>query len=226
MAGASDAQEDGYPQDRHQRQAIDDARKRNHEALRAELGISRDRLNIIILGQVYRPKGVHVVLERFKELVAEHPEAMLWIVGDHVLEEYRRYRDELERIIARDGLQDHVRFTGWRRDALDILCEMDIVAHPSFAEGFGRAVLESMALGKPVVASRVGGLREAIMDGENGFLVEPRDGATFLDRLRRLAGDPALRARLGERARQTVLAEYLIEDKIAQFQEELAGLVS
>ncbi|MFH1573456.1 MAG: hypothetical protein ABIG68_05700, partial [Acidobacteriota bacterium] len=80
------------------RRVIDDVLARDHDGLRAELGIRRNRVNIIILGQVYRPKGVHVVLERLKQLVTDHPEAVLWIVGDHVLEEYRPYRQELENI--------------------------------------------------------------------------------------------------------------------------------
>jgi glycosyltransferase involved in cell wall biosynthesis len=198
---------------------IADVEQRDTSALERDLGIDRGRINIIILGQVYRPKGVHAVLERFKELVEAHPAVVLWIVGDHVLDEFRSYKDELDAIVSRDGLADHVRFTGWRTDALEILTLMDIVVHPSLAEGFGRAVLESMALGKAVVASRVGGLREIIRDGENGYLVDPGDSATFLDRLKRLAGDPALRARFGRKARREVFAGHLIEDKMQRLQD-------
>ena len=97
---------------------------------------------------------------------------------------------------------------------------MAVVVHPSLAEGFGRAVLESMALGRAVIASRVGGLRETIRDGENGFLVDPADEGAIEDRLRRLLSNGALRERLGARARETVLADHLVEDKIAQLNAE------
>ena len=205
---------------------IDEVGRSDRRALAEELDIRPDRINAIMLGQVYRPKGQHYVLEGLKSVVDEFPNFMMYIAGDHVLEEYRPYRQELERIIERDGLQQHVRFIGWRTDALPILSLMDIMVHPSLAEGFGRAVLEAMALGRAVVASAVGGLREAIRDGENGFLVPSGDTAALTDRIRRLARDPALRARLGREARREVDTHYLIEDKVAELQQiwlEAAG---
>jgi glycosyltransferase involved in cell wall biosynthesis len=115
-------------------------------------------------------------------------------------------------------LEKHVCFTGWREDSLEIVSLMDILVHPSLSEGFGRAVLEGMALEKPVVASRVGGLREAIQDGENGFLVAPGDEQALADRLRILLQDSELRRTMGTRAREKVMAEHLIGDKIAQLE--------
>jgi glycosyltransferase involved in cell wall biosynthesis len=179
-----------------------------------ELDIRPDRINAIILGQVYPPKGQHFVLEGLREIVDAHPSFMLYIAGDHVLAEYKFYRAHLDSIIQRDHLEDHVRFTGWRTDALQILATMDLAIHPSLAEGFGRAVLEAMALGRAVVASAVGGLREIIRDGENGFLVSPRDTPALVDRIKLLAGNPQLRARLGAAAKREVMQQYLIEDKI------------
>lgn len=194
-------------------------------AVRAELGVRANRINAIILGQVYRPKGQHFVLEGLRRIVDAQPDVMLYIVGDSVLEEFAPYRAELDEIIARDGLQEHVRFTGWRTDALQVLRTMDIVIHPSLAEGFGRAVLESMALGLPVVASAVGGLREIVRDGENGFLVAPGDVDAIVERVTRLASDSALRERFGLEARREVFAHYLIGDKIRELEsvwEEMA----
>jgi glycosyltransferase involved in cell wall biosynthesis len=103
---------------------------------------------------------------------------------------------------------------------------MDIVIHPSLAEGFGRAVLESMALGKPVVASAVGGLREAIRDGQNGFLVIPGDVDAIARRWRELLVDPKLRQRLGQAARATVFADYLIDDKVARLADIWAEMAA
>ena len=182
--------------------------------LRKELDIRSDRINVLILGQVYPPKGQHYVLAGLREIVDAHPDFMLYIAGDHVLDEYAFYRKELERIIERDHLQNHVKFTGWRLDALNLLTTMDMVIHPSLAEGFGRAVLEAMALGRPVIASAVGGLREIIRDGENGFLVPPRDTAALVDRVKRLAASPEMRAKFGAAAKREVMQKYLIEDKI------------
>lgn len=187
-------------------------------AIRAELEIRHDRVNAMVLAQLYRPKGHHVLLQGLRRIVDACPAFMLYIVGDHILPQFVPYRAELEAIIERDGLRDHVRFTGWRSDSLELLRQMDLLIHPSLAEGFGRAVLEAMALGRAVVASAVGGLREIIRDGENGFLVPPGNVDALVDRVNRLARDPALRERFGREAKREVFANYLIEDKIRELE--------
>ncbi len=98
---------------------------------------------------------------------------------------------------------------------------MDVVIHPSLAEGFGRAVLEAMALGKPVIASKVGGLRDAIKDGENGFLVDVGDVEAIAQHWRELILDPELCLKMGQEAKKTIFTEYLIDDKVARFSEIL-----
>jgi glycosyltransferase involved in cell wall biosynthesis len=76
-----------------------------------------------------------------------------------------------------------------------------------------------------VVVSRVGGLREIVRDGENGFLCNPGDAAAFQERISALVADPALRDRFGRNARRDVFDGYLIEDKIAQLQQVWAQMV-
>jgi glycosyltransferase involved in cell wall biosynthesis len=105
-------------------------------------------------------------------------------------------------------LGDRVVFAGFRRDVAACLAAADVVALPSLHEGLGVAALEAMAAGRPVVASRVGGLGEVVVDGETGVLVPPGDPASLAEALRGLAGDPAWRARLGEAGRGRVLARY------------------
>jgi glycosyltransferase involved in cell wall biosynthesis len=105
-------------------------------------------------------------------------------------------------------LGDRVVFAGFRRDVAACLAAADVVALPSLHEGLGVAALEAMAAGRPVVASRVGGLGEVVVDGETGALVPPGDPASLAEALRGLAADPARRARLGEAGRARVLARY------------------
>jgi glycosyltransferase involved in cell wall biosynthesis len=99
------------------------------------------------------------------------------------------------------------------------MARVEVVVHPSLTEGFGRVVLEAMALGRSVVASRVGGLREAIEDGENGYLITPGDVVAMADRIARLIRDSSLRARLGAAARVTVQERYQVEDKVRGIEE-------
>ena len=183
-----------------------------------ELSIDQAQTNIIILGQLYALKGVHVLLKAIAKIVIDHPSIKLYIVGDHVIEEYREYKIELEDFIRQHKLENNVIFTGWRRDAHEILDCMDILVHPSFSEGFGRAVLEAMSFGKAVIASKVGGLREIIKDGWNGFLVDPGDECAIAERLSLLITDIEKRTRFGKNAQKTVFKDYMIQDKIEQME--------
>lgn len=193
--------------------------------LKKELGINSANLNIAILGQLYPAKGQHFAIEALSHLVEDFPRIQLFLVGDHVIEEYRYYKTELEEMIDHYELNDNVHFTGWRGDALEIASLMDVIIHPSLAEGFPRAVLESMALGKPVVASAVGGLREAIRCGENGYLVEPGDVKALTSRMRELLSSPDLRQQLGGEAQNTVSSDYLIDDKVSRLADIWKSMV-
>lgn len=192
---------------------------RDKSHLISELNIDTSRINVVVVAQLYRPKGQHLVLEALKRLIKDFPSVKLYLLGDHVIDEYRIYRRELEEYVDKNNLRGHVIFTGWRRDALDIVSLMDILIHPSLAEGFGRAVLESMAIGKPIIASRLGGLREAIKDGENGFLVTPGSVNEIEKRWRELLLNPKLRNSLGAAARETVFKKYMIDDKVKRLIE-------
>lgn len=198
--------------------------KKNKAHLRKELSIDNKKVNIIYLGQLYAPKGVHYLLEAIRLIIKEFPGVRLYIVGDHGIDEYKSYKEELVNIIKKNKMEDKVTFTGWRSDALEIVSLMDILVHPSLAEGFGRAVLEAMALGRAVVASKVGGLRELIKDGENGFLVEPKSSEQIAKKLSILMKDKNLRDKFGQAARATVFAEYSIEDKIRQLESVWKGM--
>lgn len=184
-----------------------------------KLGIDQQKINCIYIGQVYAPKGIHFLIEAIALVKDEFPNIRLYIVGDHIIEEYRDYKDKLDAMVEKYSMENNIVFTGWRPDALHIVSLMNILIHPSLSEGFGRAVLEGMALGKPVIASKVGGLREIIQDGENGFLVKPGDPQMIAEKLRLLLRNKNLRDNLGKAARNTVFAEYLIQDKIAELEE-------
>ena len=107
-----------------------------------------------------------------------------------------------------ESLRGTVVFAGQQTDVAGCLAAADIVAMPSLKEGLGVAALEAMAAERPVVASRVGGLAEVVVDGESGLLVTPGDPAPLADAIAALIADPALRRRLAEAGRARVLARY------------------
>lgn len=106
------------------------------------------------------------------------------------------------------GLADRVRFLGYRDDIAALLADSDIAVLTSRKEGIPRAALEAMAVGLPVVATRVTGTREVVRDGETGLLVELDDVAGLVLALERLMGDPEARSRMGARGREVVETEF------------------
>jgi len=115
------------------------------------------------------------------------------------------------RALAREAPQHGVRCVPFRPDVLPFYRLFDVVVLPSRREGLSQALLEAMALGLPVVASRAGGNVDLVRHGEDGWLVPPRDSGAFAEALARLLGDAGLRRALGERARGTARERFSLE---------------
>jgi glycosyltransferase involved in cell wall biosynthesis len=162
---------------------------------------------VLFVGNLVANKGVAAVLEAFIRLAGSHPGLSLAIAGssDGRLEGELRARAEAAGIAERVellGFVEHDELPGLYRSA-------DIFAAPSRYEGgLGLVYLEAMACGLPVVAMAAGGAREAVADGETGFLVARGDVEETADAIARLAGDPALRARMGAAGRARVSANF------------------
>ena len=167
---------------------------------RERLGLPPGKLIVGIVARLQRWKGVHVLLEAARELVAERPELFFLVVGGaHPLEP--TYPASLQRQSRELGLENHLRFAGYQSDAVPWMAAMDIVVNASFGEPFGMVIIEAMALGKPVVATRLDGPTEIISDGVDGLLVAPGSVPELVQSLRRLIDQPQLRAALGQAGR-------------------------
>jgi glycosyltransferase involved in cell wall biosynthesis len=164
------------------------------ETARAALGLPRDAFVVAVLGRLVPIKGFDLVLEALPALVAAMPTARLLVIGDGPL------RADFERRADTLGMSPRLTMTGARTDVPALLAAADVLAAPSRNEGMGRAIVEAMALGLPVVGSRVGGIPAVIVDGESGRLVEPGNAAALAGALIELALDERLRAKLGEAA--------------------------
>jgi glycosyltransferase involved in cell wall biosynthesis len=117
-------------------------------------------------------------------------------------------RRELEAEASRLGLGDRVVFTGQRKDVPRLLAAVDVLAMPSRWEGLPIALLEAMAMSRPIVATRVSGIPDVIRDEENGLLVPPADPAKLAEALRRVLTESALREKLGRNALATLRQRY------------------
>lgn len=164
------------------------------------------RGTIATVGRLVEQKAQHILLEALVGL----PAASLMVIGDGPL------RHDLERQAERLGIADRVRFMGQVRDVNTLLAQADVFALPSLNEGLPLAVLEAMALAKPVVATRVGGTPEIVVPGQTGLLVEPGDVLGFRDALARLMSDREFARQLGRRAQKLVRERYSAAAMVAR----------
>jgi glycosyltransferase involved in cell wall biosynthesis len=162
---------------------------------RDELGISPDSLVVGYVGWLIPIKGVTYLVEAMAEVVQRHPHSLLVLVGkgDEKGEEEMKLREQVENL----GLAYKVRFLGWRPDVNEIMGCFDIFVLPSLNEGMGRVLVEAMAVGLPIVASRVGGIPDLVKDGENGLLVPPADAGALERAISDLLSDKPKRKRMG-----------------------------
>jgi glycosyltransferase involved in cell wall biosynthesis len=171
-------------------------------SLRNELGVEERSIVFGFVGRLVSIKDVPALILAFAGVVPHIPGATLLIVGDGP------ERANVERAIRERGLADRVRLLGWREDLTRIYATMDVCVLSSRNEGTPVAVIEAMAAGRPVVATRVGGVADVVVHGETGTLVSQGNVNALSEAMVELAKDPALRARMGSRGRQLAVSRF------------------
>lgn len=207
-----------------------DAQALRAEAAAAEPGFSRVAgfCYVGYLGRLETVKGPEVFVRAAAGLVAAdvrdcegHCPVRFVLGGTGSLE------GELREVAVSHGLSGRMEFLGMVESAAAVLAECDVVVVPSLSEGFGIVPCEAMALGKPVVASRVGGLPEVVDDGVTGVLVPPGDSAALALAIEELVDDAERRAAMGAAGRARVESEFAPERMssayLALYEELLAG---
>jgi glycosyltransferase involved in cell wall biosynthesis len=170
-------------------------------ALRRQLGFDPEDLVAAVVARLEPQKGHAVVLEAAAELRDRFPRLRYLFVGGGGAEPALRAE------VERRGLAGRVVFTGFRTDAADLLRAADLSLLVSSKEGMSNTLLESLAAGRPVIASRVGGNAE-VVTSEVGVLVPPGDAPALARALAVLLADPARLARMGERGRERARTEF------------------
>ncbi|MGB9693064.1 MAG: glycosyltransferase family 4 protein, partial [Candidatus Sumerlaeaceae bacterium] len=197
------------------------------EALRYALGWPSDALVVMMAARLVPQKNHRFVIENARDIIRDFPDLYFVFAGNGPLEA------ELKELAGQCRVAEHIVFLGHRDDVPQLLAASDMSILPSSREGFSNTVLESMACGLPTVASDVGGNREIIDHGLNGFLLEMENtgagampkATQFVRLVRRLAAEPELRARIGTAARQTALRFSLdvMVEKTEKLYLELLG---
>lgn len=188
-------------------------------ALRAALGLPASATVVGAVGRLEPIKGHRYLLEAVGRLAPRCPDLHVALVGDGEL------LAELRHDAERAGLASRAHFLGWREDVATLLHAFDLFALPSLNEGQGRALVEAMAAGLPIVASAAGGIPEVLAGGAAGLLVPPADAGALARAIETLLADPALRARLGAAARERA-GRYTVEASLRTLEalyDELLG---
>lgn len=185
-------------------------------ALRDELGVPRDAPIVAMLARLDRQKGAEDFLDAAARVAARVENACFLIVGGNTFASRDDYRRELEARAQRLGLAGRIVFTGFRLDVPRLLSQVAVSVLPSFSEGLSNTLLESMAAGVPVVATRVGGNPEVVEHGATGWLVEPHDPAALAEAILSILDDPDRAAAFSRRARERVLEQFSLQRMVRE----------
>jgi glycosyltransferase involved in cell wall biosynthesis len=166
------------------------------------------------IGRIIPQKGQKVLLAAVPGVLQRYPDAVFLIVGGAFLKE-EAYKKELVEFIEKSEMEKSVRLTGFRSDIGNVIQSLDLVIFPSVApEAFPLSVLEALWLGRPVIASDIGGVKEIIEDGVTGVLVEPNQPGQITDRIISLFENREISDRIGQDAKEMVRQKFSLKNYV------------
>jgi len=182
-------------------------------ATRGEFGIDRQAFLVIQVAKLSQRKGHATLVRAAPRVLEQFPQTHFMIVGGELEgAHHRSYANHLKALPQELGVQDRVLFAGYRPDIPQIMAAADIVVQGStYPDPFPGVVLQGMAVGRPVIASNLGGPREQIEDQVSGLLIAPGDPAALAEAICRLLGDEQQRLALGRAAAQRVRSMFTAE---------------
>jgi glycosyltransferase involved in cell wall biosynthesis len=181
--------------------------------VRGGLGIDANALVVGIVAALRPEKNHKLFLQMAQRVAARRPDARFLIIGDGPC------RGQLERRTIELNIASQVQFLGMRDDVPRLLAAMDVFALSSVIEANPMSILEAMSVGRPVVATNVGSIHEAVIEGETGFLVSPGDAAQLTERVLQLLDDPRKRAAMGSLARCEVVERWSVEAMVSGYEQ-------
>jgi len=179
----------------------------NRQKVREELGIVSGPV-LVMIARLAEAKGHRFLLQALPNLIKAWPNLCCVFVGDGEL------REDLHRLAVELAVERSCCFLGVREDIADILAAADVVVLPSLSEGFPFVLLEALAMGCPVVASRVNGIPELIEDRKTGILVSARDPHALMVAIREVLSDPIAAVRMGAEGRAMVRERFTVDHMV------------
>jgi glycosyltransferase involved in cell wall biosynthesis len=181
---------------------IEKIAKEKREKVRQEFNINPAGKYVAIIARLDAEKGHKYLFQAIPLIAGDIPELKLLVLGEGYA------NAELKASAQAMGIADRVVFTGLRDDVPAIVSWMDVVVIPSLIEGFGLAAIEAMALAKPVIASRVGGIPEIVVDDETGMLVPPKEPVALARAIGKILQNRKLAEQMGQKGKQRVNEKF------------------
>jgi len=178
--------------------------------VRKEFGINNEDYVVTLVAKITERKGHEVFIKAMPKIIASFPKLRFMIVGGSLEgSHHSEYKNRLKNLIQKLGVDSKVIFTGYRKDIPQIMAASDIILHCStYPDPFPGVVLQGMAVGKPVIASNLGGVKEQIKNGISGILVEPSNPEVLAETICNLLADRDKRYKLGKLAAEQAFSRF------------------
>lgn len=195
--------------------------------IRTELGINHDDIVFLMASSIMPRKGQIDLIEAMKFLTTEFKNIHLIVAGEPLKQHLDsiKYYEKLVESISKYELNNQVHLVGWRTDIVDILQSSDVYVTTSYHEGMPDTIREAMKIGKPVIATNVNGIPEAVEDGKSGFLFKPGDIRSLINYIRQLIFNPQLRVKMGEEGKRIIEERFSTEKYARNFEDMIFNLL-
>lgn len=194
-------------------------------AVRRRLGLSSDVPVVGLVSKLQQLKGHRWLIHATPIILQSYPDAKVLMVGGPI-EGHEEEAQALYKLVKETGLSDHVLFTGAVNNVAEMMAVCDVMVHCPDYDAFPGVILEAMFMAKPIVASRVGGIVEQVVEGTTGLLVPPGDAKALAMAVCRLLKDAQLRQHMGLAGRERVLSQFSAEQygrKLSEIYREVLG---
>jgi len=178
------------------------------------------------IAQITPNKGQDVFIKALPQVIRAHPNVRALIVGNTVIDNSDWFLDKLKQLVKKLDLVDKVTFTGFIEDIVDMYRYLNLLVLPSRSESFGRTIADAMAMSKPVVATRVGGLPEIISEGETGLLVPSGDSTALANAILEIIENPKLYKKFSNNGRKRVKELFTVEKNVRETERVYISLLT
>uniref|UniRef100_A0A7S0XNM0 Glycosyl transferase family 1 domain-containing protein n=1 Tax=Erythrolobus madagascarensis TaxID=708628 RepID=A0A7S0XNM0_9RHOD len=199
----------------------------SRKRVRADLGYGEDDLLVVQLGTVCTRKGQYITAQAFAQLMKEDfggKQPKLLMVGARYIRQHEiDYIDSIKKELATTGADQHTTILDVKKNVLPYYLAADVIVCPSLNEVLPLVICEAMAFERPVIASRIDGIPEALSDGIEGFLIPPGEPEPLRENIAKLLHDPELRVTMGTNGRKRVLSQFSFSVMAQHYRETIFG---